>query len=170
MCVQAPDIDPLMLLPSLIYSRNHYPAPARSWALGLRDATETLTLLGWNRWAHGAETENKRTDTFCEIAKCQQQCRHRKRQSAKIETENDRPVLPSLGWVVGGEGQEEVIPGRRKRTEPSMCADSMAGAERREQREGRNEIGPTAAPKLGCVLAARARVQVHGFLSNHGGD
>lgn len=126
MCVQAPDIDPLMLLPSLIYSRNHYPAPAKSWALGLRDATETLTLLGWNRWAHGGETENKRTDTFCEIAKCQQQCRHRKRHGAEIETENDRPVLPSLRWVVGGGGQEEAIPDRRKRTEPST-----AGAERR---------------------------------------
>lgn len=50
------------------------------------------------------------------------------------ETENDRPVLPSLGLLVGGEGQEEAVPGRRRRTEPSVSADKSAA--RQEPREG----------------------------------
>lgn len=89
--------------------------------------TAMLELIGsWER-----QTENKCTNTFYEIAKCERCC-DRKKQGAEIETKNDRPVLPSLGWLVGGEGQEEAIPGRRRRTEPSVSADKSAA--RQEQR------------------------------------
>lgn len=55
------------------------------------------------------------------------------RSKVPRETENDRPVLPSLGWLVRGEGQEEAVPGKR-RTEPSVSADKSAA--RQEPREG----------------------------------
>ena len=53
------------------------------------------------------ETEDKQTDVLYEIANCEKCCDGKQQQQgAEVETENDRLVPPSLGWLV--------IKGRRR--------------------------------------------------------
>lgn len=77
----------------------------------------------------------------------------RGKKGAKIEAMNNWPVLPSLEWS-GGKGQEEVIPGRRKRKDRAphvQCTKAAHGGSRaNEGTRARAEVG--LQERLGCDM------------------
>lgn len=77
----------------------------------------------------------------------------RGKKGAKIEAMNNWPVLPSLEWS-GGKGQEEVIPGRRKRKDRAphvQCTKAAHGGSRaKEGTRARAEVG--LQERLGCDM------------------
>lgn len=96
----------------------------------MRDAVENMKWLWRDSLSSGRDRRETSEQTCSMKSPIVKSAVTGNKQGTEVETENGGPVLPSPGWS-GGEGQEQMVPGRRKREDraQSVCGQSTAWRE-----------------------------------------